>query len=102
MTYARPATASGLIKRYTKRPEKLDNLSLADWASWHDSTGKSHIKPSRELDIDNYPLETNLDDNDDNFEESESMQKIKKEQKVQLSEVFVLTRTLILRNITVN
>ena len=24
--------ASGLIKRYTKRPEKLDNLSLADWA----------------------------------------------------------------------
>ena len=36
--------ASGLIKLYTKRPEKRDNLSLADWASWYDITGKAHIK----------------------------------------------------------
>lgn len=60
--------ASGLIKRYTKRPAKLENLSLADWAAWYDSHGKSYIKPRHELDIDNYPLETNTDDNDDNVE----------------------------------
>ena len=30
---------SGLIKRYTKRPAKLENVSLADWAAWYDSTG---------------------------------------------------------------
>ncbi|CAB4032107.1 ATP-dependent DNA helicase PIF1, partial [Paramuricea clavata] len=58
--------ASGLIMRYTKRPVKLENLSLADWAAWYDCCGKPHIKPSCELDIDNYPLETNImEDNDD-------------------------------------
>ena len=50
-------------------------MSLADWAAWYDSTGKPYIKPSCELDIDNYPLETNLSDNDDNNEEEESKQK---------------------------
>jgi hypothetical protein len=40
-------------------------LSLADWAAWYDSCGKPYVKPSRERDIDNYPLEINLDDNDD-------------------------------------
>ena len=73
--------ASGLIKRYIKRPDKLEKISLADWASWYDSTGKPYVKPSREMDVDNYPLETNLDDNDDNFEESESIQKSKKRTK---------------------
>ena len=73
--------ASGLIKRYTKRPAKLENVSLADWAAWYDSTGKPYIKPSRELDIDNYQLETNLSDNDDNNEEEESEQKNKKRSK---------------------
>ena len=53
-------------------------------ASWYDSTGKPHIKPSRELDIDNYPLEINLDDNDDKFEESESIQKNKKRTKCRI------------------
>jgi hypothetical protein len=76
--------ASGLIKRYTKRPAKLENLSLADWAAWYDSTGKPYIKPSRELDIDNYPLETNLSDNDDNNEEEESEQKNKKRYKARI------------------
>jgi hypothetical protein len=28
--------ASGLVKHYTKRPAKLENLSLADWAAWYD------------------------------------------------------------------
>ena len=35
--------ASGLIKRYIKRPIKLENLSLADWAAWYDSTGKPYV-----------------------------------------------------------
>ena len=69
---------SGLIKRYTKRPAKLENVSLADWAAWYDSTGKPYIKQSRELDIDNSPLETNLSDNN---EEEESEQKNKKRSK---------------------
>jgi hypothetical protein len=34
--------ASGLIKRYTKRPAKLENLSLADWAAWYNACGVSH------------------------------------------------------------
>jgi hypothetical protein len=34
--------ASGLIKRYTNRPVKFDNLSLADWAAWYDSSGKPY------------------------------------------------------------
>ena len=68
--------ASGLIKRYIKRPAKLENLSLADWAAWYDNTGKPYVKPSHKLDIDNYPLETNLCDiNEDDNEEDESEQK---------------------------
>ena len=73
--------ASCLIKRYTKRPAKLENVSLADWAAWYDSTGKPYIKPSRGLYIDNYPLATNLSDNDDNNEEEESEQKKKNDLK---------------------
>ncbi|CAB3987663.1 Hypothetical predicted protein [Paramuricea clavata] len=84
--------ASGLIKRYTKRPARLENVSLADWAAWYDSTGKPYIKPSRELDIDNYPLETNLSDNDENNEEEESEQKNKKDLKPELFDLSVLTR----------
>ena len=70
--------ASGLIKRYTKRPAKLENLSLADWAAWYDNT-TPYVKPSRKLDIDNYPLETNLCDiNDDDNQEDETEQKNKR------------------------
>ena len=94
---------SGLIKRYIKRPVKLENLSLADWAAWYDSPGKPYVKPSCKLDIDNYPLETSLCDiNDDDNEEDESEQKNKKDLKPELSEAFVLTKRLILRNIIVN
>ena len=75
--------ASGLIKRYTKRPAKLENLSLADWAAWYDACGKPYIKPSCQLDIDNYPLETNLDNNDD-YEEKGSEKKNKKRAKARI------------------
>ena len=49
----------------------MENLSLADWAAWYDSHSKSYIKPCHELDIDNYPLETTVDDNDDDNVENE-------------------------------
>ena len=35
---------SGLLKRYCKRPQKLENLTLADWAAWYDYCGKPYIK----------------------------------------------------------
>ena len=49
----------------------MENLSLADWAAWYDSHNKSYIKPCHELDVDNYPLEINVDDNDDDNVENE-------------------------------
>ena len=62
--------ASGLIKRYAKRPASLENLTLADWAAWYDSSG-SYVRQSNELDTDNLSLETAADDvNDDDIEAS--------------------------------
>ena len=95
--------ASDLITRYTKRPAKLENLSLADWAAWYDSCGKPYVKPSREKDIDNYPLETSLDNNDDDDTEvKESEQKDKKRTKARIIRSVCFNKVLILRNITVN
>ena len=71
--------ASGLINRYTKRPASLENLSLADWAAWYDSHNKSYIKPCHELDIENYPLETNVDDNVENEIEPKNKKSLKPE-----------------------
>ena len=53
---------SGLLKRYCKRPTELENLTLADWAAWYDSSGKPYIKKSNRLDTDNLLLETCIDD----------------------------------------
>jgi hypothetical protein len=66
--------ASGLIKCYTKRPAKLEDVSLADWAAWYNSSGKPYLKSSHELDIDNY----------DNNEEEESKPKNKKRSKARV------------------
>ena len=54
---------SSLIKRYSKRPAKLENLTLADWAAWYDNTGKTYVKQTDELDFDGLPLESFVDDN---------------------------------------
>lgn len=56
---------SGLIKRYCKRPAKLESLTLADWAAWYDSSGKPYVKQTNELDVDGLPLESFIDDNQD-------------------------------------
>lgn len=55
--------ASGLLNRYCKQPQKLENLTLADWAAWYDCAGKPYIKQTDELDIDGLPLENFMDDN---------------------------------------
>ena len=47
---------SGLIKRYCKRPAKLENLTLADWAAWYDCSGKPFAKTSDEVDVDDLPM----------------------------------------------
>ena len=59
--------------------------SLADWAAWYDSSSKPYIKPSKELDTDNYLLETNLGDiNDNDNDENESEPKNKKRSKARI------------------
>ena len=49
--------ASGILDRYTKRPTKLEHLTLADWAAWYDLLGKPYVKKS---DIDYLLLEQQL------------------------------------------
>lgn len=58
---------SGLLKRYTKRPVKLEDVTLADWVAWYDVSGKPYVKPSNDLDTDGLPLESCIDhyQNDD-------------------------------------
>ena len=62
---------TGLLKRYCKRPPKLENLTLADWAAWYDNcSSKPYVKETHEIDIDGLPLEKYIDDeqNDDDDE----------------------------------
>ena len=54
---------SGLLKRYCKRPAKLENLTLADWAARYDRTEKQFVKQTNEIDVDGLPSETFIDDN---------------------------------------
>lgn len=60
---------SGLIKRYTKCPAHLEQITLADYAAWYDSSCKQYVKQSIEVDTDSQPLETGTNDkNDDEYE----------------------------------
>ena len=49
---------SGLLKRYPKRPAKLEHLTLADWSAWYDYSGKQYkyVKPTNKLDLDDLLL----------------------------------------------
>ena len=71
---------SGLLNRYCKRLQKLENLTLADWAAWYDCAGKPYIKQTDELDIDGLPLENVIDDNqnDDEIDDKTTCSKTKK------------------------
>ena len=62
----------GLLKRYCKRPAKLEYLTLGDWAAWYDCTGKTYVRPTNELDADGLPLETFIDDHNDDDAECSS------------------------------
>ena len=59
---------SGLLNRYIQRSPSLENISLADWAAYYDSCQKPYTKKSRATDIDNLPLET-LDNDENNDDE---------------------------------
>ena len=59
---------SGLLNRYMQRSPSLENISLADWAAYYDSCQKPFTKKSRATDIDNLPLET-LDNDENNDDE---------------------------------
>ena len=56
--------SSGLLNRYKQRPASFENISLADWAALYDSCQKPFMKKSKSTDLDNLPLETR--DNDEN------------------------------------
>ena len=58
--------SGGLLKRYTKRPECMQNITLADWAAWYDSCGKKgYRKTNKKCDVDNLLLENEEEENDD-------------------------------------
>ena len=58
--------STGLLQRYVNRTASLEHLTLADWAAWYDSCGKPYVRKSFINDLDNLPLETaNDDENDD-------------------------------------
>lgn len=76
--------SSGLVNRYTKRPLKFENLSLADWVAWYDSSSTSHTKPSKKQDIDNYLLETEIDESNDNNLDNKCEEKSNKRLKARI------------------
>ena len=67
--------SDNIIKRYQRRPKKLENLCLADFVAWFncksDSNKKSKLKSNSPL-IDDYLTESNFDDNvDDDLSDEE-------------------------------
>ena len=57
--------SGGLLKRYTKWPDCLQNITLAYWAAWYDSCGQSQYKKAlKTSDIDQLPLEDQDGKND--------------------------------------
>ena len=57
--------SNGLLNPYIQRPACLENVTLADWAALYDSCQKSFTKKSKSVDVDNLPLETDDEINDD-------------------------------------
>lgn len=76
--------SGGLLKRYIEQPGNLQNVTLADWAAWYDSSRKPYDKDTKRLDIDQLPLETADDENneddlcDDSISYTTATAKIKK------------------------
>ena len=67
--------SDNIIKRYQRRPKKLENLCLADFVAWFncksDSNQQSKLKTNSSL-VEDYPPESNFDDNvDDDLSDKE-------------------------------
>ena len=92
--------ASGLIKRYTKRPSSLEHVSLADWAAWYDQCGKPYRKQNRELDIDGLPLETEFDD--DNIDDNADGDEDEKQRQMYLNKNKKRSKARIIRSVCFN
>ncbi len=64
--------SGGLLKRYVERPNILQHITLADWAAWYDTSGQNHYrKTNKKIDIDNLPMETQDESNDDELLDNE-------------------------------
>ncbi len=58
--------SGGLLKQYVERPDILQNITLADRAAWYDtSSQQNYRKAHKKADIDNLPVETEDENNDD-------------------------------------
>ena len=57
----------GLLKRYIERPASLQNVTLADWAAWYVHVINIQYKytNTKKIDVDQLPLETAQDENND-------------------------------------
>ena len=65
--------SGGLLKRYVERPDILQNITLADWAAWYDTCGQNNYrKTNKKADIDNLPVETENENNDDEVLDNEN------------------------------
>ena len=49
--------SSNLVKRYSKRPKKLERISLAEWAAWYDTSGRKKPEQDPDEDIDGTPIQ---------------------------------------------
>ena len=79
-----------LIKRYCKRPAKLEHLTLADWAAY-DCSRKACVKQISEVDVDGLPLESFIDDDqndDDGLLTNKRSSKTKKRNKARIISVW--------------
>ena len=59
---------SSLLKKYTQRPQRLEHVTLADFAAWYKISYKPYVKKTFEVDVDNLPLEISNDDQNDDEE----------------------------------
>ncbi len=62
-----------LRKLKIERPDILQHITLADWAAWYDTCGQNNYrKTNKKADIDNLPVETDDENNDDQLLDNEN------------------------------
>ena len=83
--------SSNLIRRYSKRPKKMDNMALAEWAAWYDTCSRKKQEIVPDNDVDGTPVqdlaalhERNEDDFpiDSDEEEPETSRKRRKKSRI--------------------